>query len=92
VLTSAYGRVLLRRGEPGDLERAVGALRWIEAQADEDGLLPEQVATHALAPERIDEWRAMWGEVARPLLWSHAAYLALRAELAERVDLPGRPA
>ncbi len=91
VLTSAYGRVLLRRGEPGDLERALAALRWIEAQADEQGYLPEQVPDHALAPARIDEWREQWGESARPLLWSHAAYLALRTELAERVDM-GRPA
>jgi GH15 family glucan-1,4-alpha-glucosidase len=85
VLTSAYGRVLLRRGEPGDTERALDALRWIEAQADEEGLLPEQVADLALAPERIAEWRARWGENARPLLWSHAAYLSLHAELAERI-------
>jgi GH15 family glucan-1,4-alpha-glucosidase len=87
VLTSAYGRVLLRRDEEGDLERALQALRWIEAQADERGRLPEQVADQAFAPDRIDEWRHLWGESARPLLWSHAAYLALRAELAERVDL-----
>mgnify|MGYP001818337886 CR=1 FL=1 len=87
VLTSAYGRVLLRRGEPVDLERALAALRWIEAQADAHGHLPEQVPDHALAPERIDEWREQWGESARPLLWSHATYLALRTELAERIDL-----
>ena len=82
VLTSAYGRVLLRRGAIGDVERARAALAWIEAQADEDGRLPEQVAERALAPDRIDEWRDRWGESARPLLWSHAAYLALRTELA----------
>jgi GH15 family glucan-1,4-alpha-glucosidase len=84
VLTSAYGRVLLRRAEAGDRERALGALRWIEAQADDDGHLPEQVPDHALAPGHIDEWRERWGESARPLLWSHAAYLALRVELTER--------
>ena len=78
VLTSAYGRVLLRRGGPGDVERALQALHWIEAQADARGELPEQVADHALAPERVDEWRELWGESARPLLWSHAAYLSLR--------------
>ena len=78
MLTSAYGRVLLRRGDPGDLERAHAALHWIEAQADEHGRLPEQVADHAFAPDRIDEWRELWGESARPLLWSHAAYLSLR--------------
>ena len=81
VLTSAYGRVLLRRRGPGDLERARDALHWIEAQADADGNLPEQVADRALAPRRIDEWRRRWGDSARPLLWSHAAYLALRHEL-----------
>lgn len=92
VLTSAYGRVLLRRSGSGDLERALAVLRWIEAQADEHGHLPEQVPDHALAPECIDEWRELWGESARPLLWSHAAYLALRIELAERVDLGDPPA
>lgn len=81
VLTAAYGRVLLRRRAPGDVERARVALRWIEAQADARGLLPEQVADHALAPHRVAEWRQRWGESARPLLWSHAAYLALRTEL-----------
>jgi GH15 family glucan-1,4-alpha-glucosidase len=81
LLTAALGRVLLRRDGPGDRERAEHALGWIEDQAAPDGTLPEQVATHALAPERIDEWRASWGESARPLLWSHATYLALRAEL-----------
>ncbi len=92
VLTSAYGRVLLRRGQPGDLEAATAALRWIEAQADAHGRLPEQVASHALAPDRIDEWRELWGESARPLLWSHAAYLSLRAELAARSELVAEPA
>jgi len=81
VLTAAYGRVLLRRRAPGDLERAHAALRWIEGQADADGHLPEQVADRAFAPRHIDEWRQRWGGSARPLLWSHAAYLALRAEL-----------
>lgn len=92
VLTSAYARVLLRRDGPGDLERATEALRWIEAQADGAGHLPEQVADHAFWPERIDEWRNLWGESARPLLWSHAAYLALRAELEERLGHVGPPA
>lgn len=89
ILTSAYGRVLVRRGSPGDLARARRALAWIEAQADERGNLPEQVADRAFAPERIGEWRIRWGESARPLLWSHAAYLALRAELASSTHMTG---
>jgi GH15 family glucan-1,4-alpha-glucosidase len=81
LLTAAYGRVLLRRGAPGDLERAWAALRWVERRADEQGRLPEQVADHAFAPRHIQEWRERWGESARPLLWSHATYLALSLEL-----------
>jgi GH15 family glucan-1,4-alpha-glucosidase len=81
VLTSAYGRVVLRRDGPGDRQRAMAALRWIEAQADAEGRLPEQVADRAFAPHRLAEWRERWGESAKPLLWSHAAYLALRVEL-----------
>ncbi|MFN8622919.1 MAG: glycoside hydrolase family 15 protein [Chloroflexota bacterium] len=81
LLTAAYGRVLLRRDAPGDRARAERLLAWIEAQADSDGALPEQVDTHALHPERIAEWVEWWGTSARPLLWSHAAYLGFRAEL-----------
>jgi GH15 family glucan-1,4-alpha-glucosidase len=87
VLSSAYARVLLRRGAPGDVSRAVSVMHWIEAQADAHGHLPEQVADHAFAPARIEEWRTLWGESARPLLWSHAAYLALRSELEAVTDL-----
>lgn len=81
LLTAALGRVYLRRGGPGDRERAEGCMRWIEAQAGPDGWLPEQVDTYALHPDRIDEWRLAWGDSARPLLWSHATHLALLAEL-----------
>lgn len=81
LLAAALGSVYVRRGHPGDRERA-GAIRgWIEAQADPDGLLPEQVATDALRPRYIDRWRQRWGDSARPLIWSHAAYLELLADL-----------
>ena len=82
VLTAAHGRTLLRRGAVGDRQRAAASLAWIESTADEDGLLPEQVADHALAPDRVAAWNDEWGPCAQPLLWSHAAYLCLRAELA----------
>ena len=81
LLTAALGRVYLRRDGPGDRERAERCLHWIEIQAGPNGWLPEQVDTHALHPEWIDEWRLAWGDSARPLLWSHATYLALLAEL-----------
>jgi GH15 family glucan-1,4-alpha-glucosidase len=82
LLTAALGRTYLRRGAPGDRHRAERALRWIERQASGDGLLPEQVATHALHPGEVEGWQRRWGPSACPLLWSHASYLALRAELA----------
>jgi len=89
LLTAALGRTYLRRGGPGDRERAVSALAWIEAQAAPDGTLPEQVATHALHPDRIDEWVHAWGSSARPLLWSHATYVSLRTELERGVHGSG---
>ncbi|HLF27491.1 MAG TPA: glycoside hydrolase family 15 protein [Anaerolineae bacterium] len=68
----------------GAVERARQLLAWIEAQADEQGHLPEQVAAHLNQPAYLAEWRQRWGESARPLLWSHAAYIILRQAI-ERV-------
>ena len=62
----------------GERERARRLLTWIEAQADEQGYLPEQVATCLNQPAYLEEWRARWGESARPLLWSHATHIILR--------------
>lgn len=81
LLTASLGRVYLRRGGPGDRDRAIRCLHWIETRAAPDAGLPEQVATRSLHPEFIDDWRSSWGESACPLLWSHASYLALHSEL-----------
>jgi GH15 family glucan-1,4-alpha-glucosidase len=62
----------------GSVERARQLLVWIEAQADEAGYLPEQVGAHLNQPSYLAEWQQRWGQSARPLLWSHAAYLILR--------------
>ncbi len=70
--------------EAGERERAQTLLRWIEAQADPEGNLPEQVSTHLLAPAHYSEWEARWGPVAKPLLWSHAMYLILYRALERR--------
>ena len=84
LLTAALGRVYARRNGPGDRDRAVRCLHWIAAQAAPDGSLPEQVAGRALHPSYVAGWRSSWGESASPLLWSHAAYLALATELGRR--------
>ena len=67
--------------EVGQWEQAQELLHWVEAQADGDGYLPEQVSVHLLAPDRYAEWEARWGPVAKPLLWSHAMYLILQRAL-----------
>lgn len=67
--------------ELGERDRAEELLAWIQAQADADGHLPEQVASHLLAPEYHSRWEARWGPVASPLLWSHAMYLILHRAL-----------
>lgn len=64
----------------GQAERAQAILAWIEGKFTDVGL-PEQVQDVLLAPEKYDEWVKRAGPPANPLLWSHAMYLVLRAEL-----------
>ncbi|MFO7740882.1 MAG: hypothetical protein R6X31_01090 [Anaerolineae bacterium] len=61
----------------GKHEEARRILRWVEAQADERGDLPEQLPRTLIAPAYLETWRDQRGDIARPLLWSHAAYLIL---------------
>ncbi|MBP2019213.1 GH15 family glucan-1,4-alpha-glucosidase [Symbiobacterium terraclitae] len=65
----------------GNRARALELLAWVERQADERGDMPEQVTDRANVPEMVQPWVNRWGPVAKPLLWSHAMYLILRAEL-----------
>lgn len=66
----------------GNLTRAAELLDWVVATADEELLLPEQVAP-MLAPERLAEWRERWGPSAHPLLWSHGMFLGAVAAYTE---------
>ncbi len=65
----------------GDADGARDCLGYVEAHVDEHGYLPEQDSSAPLHPAYVEEWVERWGPVARPLLWSHAAYLSLRAAL-----------
>ncbi|NTV38564.1 MAG: glycoside hydrolase family 15 [Demequinaceae bacterium] len=65
----------------GERGRAADYLSWATSAATGNLDLPEQVAEHLLAPERRQEWVDKWGEVATPLLWSHAMVLRLAKEL-----------
>lgn len=62
-------------------EKAAHIAEWIEKQADASGNLPEQVADHTLFPQHYPVWRDKWGEIASPLLWSHAMYIILKKTL-----------
>jgi alpha-glucosidase (family GH31 glycosyl hydrolase) len=73
----------------GDRRKAVACRDWIESHASRAGELPEQVADHALFPDMVQPWTARWGRSAQLLLWSHAMYVLLCIELAERA--PARP-
>jgi GH15 family glucan-1,4-alpha-glucosidase len=63
--------------QSGNRERALELIAWIEAQADDRGQLPEQVPANLNDPSMYQPWVDRWGEIAQPLLWSHAMYLIL---------------
>jgi GH15 family glucan-1,4-alpha-glucosidase len=63
--------------EVGEKEKVWQLRRWIEAQADERGWLPEQVPIGLNDETMYAPWVQRWGPIANPLLWSHAEYLIL---------------
>lgn len=65
----------------GDKEKAESLLRWVETHADDQYQLPEQVPMALNDPGCYEPWRERWGEIANPLLWSHAKYLILKQAL-----------
>ena len=78
LLAGWLGWVYARGGQPGQAARL---LAWMEASADPEGALPEQVPATLNDPNYYQPWLQRWGPIARPLLWSHAKYLILRTEL-----------
>ena len=81
VLAGLLGQAYVRLGRADEAWRQ---LEWVAATADDHGRLPEQVSDRLFAPAHHDEWVRRWGPVARPLLWSHAAFLSLAADLEVR--------
>ncbi|WP_160145909.1 glycoside hydrolase family 15 protein [Dictyobacter aurantiacus] len=65
----------------GDFAGAQRCLIFAEAATNAQSQLPEQVSSAPLHPEYVEQWLALWGPVACPLLWSHAAYLSLSAQM-----------
>jgi GH15 family glucan-1,4-alpha-glucosidase len=67
----AWVDALAGRREQFELSR-----RWVGAQAGV-GDLPEQVTAGAQEPAMVAPWVERWGEVATPLLWSHAMHIVM---------------
>ncbi|WP_254457133.1 hypothetical protein [Brevibacillus sp. HB2.2] len=64
----------------GRREEAEKIAAWIVSQRQVNGL-PEQVQEHLLSPAHYEMWVERTGHPAVPLLWSHAMFLVLAAEL-----------
>jgi GH15 family glucan-1,4-alpha-glucosidase len=61
--------------ELGQQEKAQAILTWVESTADIEGHLAEQVNSAMLAPDHYAPWVEERGEIANPLLWTHAMYM-----------------
>jgi GH15 family glucan-1,4-alpha-glucosidase len=61
----------------GRRDNADSLIEWVESTADEDGQLPEQTSHSLYNPRAYDKWVKKWGQVAKPLLWSHAMYIVV---------------
>ncbi len=70
--------------ERGDHDRARGLMSWVESQATDEGYLPEQVPENLNDPSCYEPWRERWGDIATPLLWSHAMYLVCKVGIEAR--------
>ncbi len=84
LLTAALGEFFLLRGE---VVQASRVLSWIERQSSPTGDLPEQVPHDLNHPDMYEPWVERWGQIACPLLWSHAAYLRLKHALTASREL-----
>lgn len=65
----------------GKVDEAKESLRWIEQQANSQNELPEQISATLNDETFLLPWQRKWGEIAAPLLWSHAMYIILYSEL-----------
>lgn len=69
----------------GALGKARTIKQWIEDQANGQGYLPEQIPMTLNDPAYFDPWRKRWGEIATPLLWSHAQYIILSVAIRSKL-------
>lgn len=72
--------IACNRAALGDHEFWIQSCNWIRSNADESGMLSEQILSNVQDPTMIKPWNDRWGPNAHPLLWSHAMYLLLLHE------------
>ncbi|ACR80659.1 MULTISPECIES: glycoside hydrolase family 15 protein [Kosmotoga] len=77
LLASNLGQYYAKTGER---EKAEFIKEWVEFHFDAEGL-PEQVPEFLIDERKYSEWVNQWGEIAKPLLWSHANYMELLLDL-----------
>ena len=61
-------------------EKIQACQSWIESHADTELNFPEQVAENLIVPSYYPIWVERWGNIASPLLWSHAKYIILQSK------------
>lgn len=66
------------KAQMGDFSVARKLVTWAEAHADAEGNLPEQVNDVMLDASYYAGWVKQRGEIANPLLWTHAKYLIVQ--------------
>lgn len=71
---------------PGLLERTLELKNWVISQAGAQHELPEQVPQDLNDPTFYPEWVGRWGDIASPLLWSHAKYIILMKSIPDGND------
>ncbi len=86
LLTCWLAWYYLERHEP---DRARDLLSWVESQATHEGYLPEQVPVNLNDPSCYRPWRERWGDIASPLVWSHAMYLVCESSRRRTRDIVG---
>lgn len=69
----------------GRMDDAIYLRKWIESVASPSGFLAEQIPQHLFEPDKYAQWEKTTGEIATPLLWSHAMYLLLVKEIDTRI-------
>ena len=81
VLTASLGWYYAVAGDPAAARERED---WVTDRIDDQGRLPEQCGGDRRDLEHYREWVERWGPSAADLIWSHAMYVVLAIEVADR--------